>query len=187
MELTPEIVAKVHSIAKKLAFKKTKYTNCVESEDIAQNVLIRMSNYTEPVANLSSFIRSCVHNEQVNMYHSETKRSYKVIAYDQETSYSCHIKIDENALSNEYTEILKLMWDSPKQLNVFLILIQNPDTNYKELARKYNMEYETFKANIFHIKKAVRNSELYKDRYVKLFDYVYTEYTSAKPLNLNNY
>lgn len=148
MIITTEICAKVQHFSKKITKTSSQH------EDVAQETLLNLHRYDKPVQYLSSFLYTSVRH----VYLDQIRRTNNQIRFEQQY-YDLSpkdTKIDDCGLL--LTSILNIFKDQPAKYKIVLLIANNPDMRIIDLAKLSGGNIETFKANIRHIRQALKKS-----------------------------
>ncbi len=161
MVITQEVYDLViHWSNKTTSFLKGTHYN----EDIAQEVFENLIKYTDKVDCLGAFICTTVRNVSINRLRAAKRfHTYSMQYIDQmeKTTQPDTAKL----VKDDYKKLLKVFKNHPAKHRILTILIENPDCSYVELAKTANINIDTFKANLLHIKKELRRLGLDKSAY----------------------
>lgn len=122
-------------------------------EDLAQDVLIRLHHYDQPVEYISSFVYTTCQHMFLNHIRTSHNRqrliqtAYEYYAYAHDHTTPQEINIDK---------IMSYFESRPQCQLVFQLMLAHPDTTMVELAAKAGVKYNTFKANYRHVQNHLK-------------------------------
>lgn len=144
MIITQDIYNKVRRFTKRFV------KNLEKREDLMQDVFIKLIKFPEQPTNTSSFVYTTVKNVFCKQKRNEDNRArlfemYQYLQYNHTT---------ENTL--DLSELSKMLDPKSKQHKAIKIVIDNPDLDYRQMAKLNKINYNTFKANVRHAQKIIQ-------------------------------
>lgn len=153
MVITEDIYGKVMGYSNKIARRRW---GPLGAEDLAQDVILKLLAYNDVVEHLPSFIFTVVKHTYItkgksHAAHKELHTEY----YDRMPQQ--YLTDTSRLVKQDFEKLLDYFPTRPACKQILKILLEAPDESHADLAKANGIAYDTFKANIRHIREVLNS------------------------------